>query len=47
MIYCLSCDKDISKNFIRRHNKSKTHLYFQNNYVIKKILYSLCIMERF
>ena len=36
MTYCHSCDKNISKNFIRRHNKSKTHLYFHNNYVINK-----------
>ena len=37
MVYCHSCDKNISKNFIRRHNKSKTHLYFHNNYVINKL----------
>ena len=36
MIYCHSCDKYISKNFIRKHNKSKTHIYFYNNYVINK-----------
>ena len=36
MTYCHSCDKNISNNFIRRHNKSKSHLYFQNNYVINK-----------
>ena len=36
MTYCHSCDKNISKKFIKRHNKSKTHIYFQNNYVIKK-----------
>ena len=36
MIYCHSCDRNISNKFIKRHNKSKTHLYFHNNYVIKK-----------
>ena len=34
--YCQSCDKYISQNFIKRHNKSKTHLYFHNNFVINK-----------
>ena len=36
MIYCSICDKNISHKFIKRHNKSKTHLYFYNNYVINK-----------
>ena len=36
MIYCHSCDKYISQKTIKRHNKSKTHLYFHNNYVINK-----------
>ena len=36
MIYCHSCDKTISQKFLKRHNKSKTHLYFYNNFVINK-----------
>ena len=36
MIYCQSCDKNISQKFIKKHNKSKTHLYFHNNFVINK-----------
>ena len=36
MIYCQGCDKNISQKFINKHNKSKTHLYFQNNFVINK-----------
>ena len=36
MIYCQSCDKNISYKFIKKHNKSKTHLYFYNNFVINK-----------
>ena len=36
MTYCYSCDKKISKNFIKKHNKSKTHIYFHNNIVINK-----------
>ena len=36
MIYCQSCDKNISQNFVKKHNKSKTHLYFYNNFVINK-----------
>ena len=36
MIYCQSCDKNISNKFIKKHNKSKTHLYFHNNFVIDK-----------
>ena len=36
MTYCHSCDKNISRKFIKRHNKSKTHLYFYNNFVINK-----------
>ena len=36
MIYCYSCDKYISQKFIKKHNKSKTHLYFHNNFVINK-----------
>ena len=36
MIYCDSCDKNISQKFIKKHNKSKTHLYFYNNFVINK-----------
>ena len=33
---CHCCDKNISQTFIRKHNKSKTHLYFHNIFVIKK-----------
>ena len=36
MSYCQSCDKNISQKFINRHNKSKTHLYFYNNFLINK-----------
>ena len=36
MTYCHSCDKTISEKFIKKHNKSKTHLYFFNNFVINK-----------
>ena len=36
MIHCRSCDKEISQKFIKKHNKSKSHLYFLNNFVIKK-----------
>ena len=36
MTYCHSCDKNISQKFIKKHNKSKTHLYFHNNFVINK-----------
>ena len=36
MIYCQSCDKNISNKFIKKHNKSKTHLNFHNNFVINK-----------
>ena len=36
MVYCHSCDKNISQKFIKRHNKSKSHLYFHNNFVINK-----------
>ena len=36
MIYCHSCDKNISQKFMKKHNKSKTHLYFHNNFVINK-----------
>ena len=36
MIYCHSCDKNISQNFIKKHNKSKSHIYFHNNFVINK-----------
>ena len=43
MPYCHSCDKIISKKFLIKHNKSKTHLYFYN----KQTLYWKCIMERF
>ena len=34
--YCQHCDKNISQKFIKKHNKSKTHLYFYNNFVINK-----------
>ena len=34
--YCHSCDKIISQKFLKRHNKSKSHLYFHNNFVINK-----------
>ena len=36
MVFCQSCDKNISQKFIKKHNKSKTHLYFYNNFVINK-----------
>ena len=36
MIYCDCCHKYISKKFIKKHNKSKTHSYFCNNFVINK-----------
>ena len=36
MTYCHSCDKNISQKFIKRHNKSKSHFYFHNNFVINK-----------
>ena len=36
MIYCDSCDKNFSQKFIKKHNKSKTRLYFYNNFVINK-----------
>ena len=36
MIYCHSCDKNISQKFSTKHNKSKTHLYFYNSFVINK-----------
>ena len=36
MIYCHCCDKNISQKFIRKQNKSKTNLYFYNNFVINK-----------
>ena len=36
MIYCQSCDKNISQKFMKKHDKSKTHLYFNNNFVINK-----------
>ena len=36
MTYCHSCDKIISQKFTTKHNKSKTHLYFYNNFVINK-----------
>ena len=36
MIKCHSCDKMISQKFLKRHNKSKSHIYFHNNIVINK-----------
>ena len=36
MIYCRSCDKMISQKFMKKHNKSKSHIYFHNNFVINK-----------
>ena len=36
MMHCQSCDRNISQKFIKKHNKSKTHLYFHNNFVINK-----------
>ena len=36
MSYCHCCDKNISQKFIRKHNKSKTDLYFYNNFVTNK-----------
>ena len=36
MIYCDCCHKYIPKKFIKKHNKSKTHSYFCNNFVINK-----------
>ena len=40
MIYCSSCDKIFSQKFLTKHNKSKTHLYFHNNFVIKTYIIS-------
>ena len=34
MTYCHICDKNISENFIKRHKKSKSHLYLYLNFVI-------------
>ena len=36
MTYCHICDKNISQKFIKKHNKSKTHLYLYNNITIDK-----------
>ena len=36
MVYCHSCDKNISQKNIKRHNRSKSNLYFYNNFVINK-----------
>ena len=36
MTYSHSCDKIINHKFLKKHNKSKTHLYFYNNFVINK-----------
>ena len=36
MTYCLSCDNNISQKYMKKHNKSKAHLYFYNNFVINK-----------
>ena len=36
MAYYHCCDKIISQKFIKKHNKSKTHLYFYKNFVINK-----------
>ena len=36
MTFCHSCDKIISQTFMKKHNKSKSHLYFYNNFVINK-----------
>ena len=36
MIYCPSCDIIILHKSINKHNKTKSHIYFRNNYVIKK-----------
>ena len=36
MTYCHCCDKNISQKCIKKHNKSKTHLYFYDNFVINK-----------
>ena len=36
MTYCSSCDKKIIQKFIKKHNKSKSHLYFHNNFVTNK-----------
>ncbi len=36
MIYCHCCDKNTSQKFLEKHNKSKTHLFFGNNFVINK-----------
>ena len=35
-MHCQSCDRNISQKFIKKHNKSKTHLYFHKNFVINK-----------
>ena len=36
MTFCHSCDKIISQTFIKKHNKSKSHLFSYNNFVINK-----------
>ena len=35
-MYCHHCDKNITQKFIKKHNKSKTHLYFYKIIVINK-----------
>ena len=47
MIYCQSCDKYISQKFIKKHNKSKTHLDFYNNFVINKYFIGNVIWKDF
>ena len=36
MTFCHSCDKIISQSFIKKHNKSKSHLCFYNIFVINE-----------
>ena len=45
MTYCYSCDKNISHKSIKRHNKSKTHLYFHKNIVINKYYIGDVLLE--
>ena len=47
MTYCHICDKNISQKFIRNYNKSKTHLYFYNNFIINRYYIGNVLWENF
>ena len=47
MIYCQSCDKNSSQTFIKKHNKSKSHIYFYNNFVINKFYIGEVLWKNF